>query len=124
MSQLDSWKEMLRALQINQKINQKAKEGKSIEEEYQEAKRYMQFLSDQGCALPVSPVIEVNVNGPVKVNGMGAKKTNRKDPKNTKGEEKGAIINSENLLIPRDIEKSIRDRKRSIITNDELQKIR
>ena len=71
MSQLDSWMEMLRALQINQK----AKEGKSIDKEYQEAKLHMQFLSDQGCALPVSPVIEVNVNGPVKENGMIAKKT-------------------------------------------------
>ena len=120
MSQLDSWMEMLRALQINQKT----KEGKSIDKEYQEAKLHLQFLSDQGCALPVSPVIEVNVNGSIKENGMISKKTNRKGPKNTKGEEKGAIINSEYLLIPRDIEKAIRDGKRPSITNDELHKIR
>lgn len=102
--QLSDWKILLRALNtINQLQN-----TKNIDDKYDEAKRYMVFLSNEGCAIPVKHTSD-----------SITKQTTKKGLT-----EKASSNNTKSIMIPRDLEKDIRTGKRPNFNAIELQTIR
>ena len=102
-NQLRNWKILLRSLKTSERL--KADGPISSEIQFQEAKRYMLFLSDEGCANPGQKANDSNTNA-------ASKKTVSKG------------TNSKSILIPRDLEKIIRSRKTPKLNASQLQAIR
>ena len=101
MRQLNAWRILLRALDASERL-----QNNNFEEEFSSAKRYLLYLSDEGCAKPVAINDDTKTN-PASKRGLG---------------EKG--LNTKSMLIPRDLEKLIRMGRKPNLNTGQLKAIR
>ena len=98
---MGNWWILIRTLYSSEKLQK----NESLEKEYERAKFYMQYLSDQGCAKPTL--------------------THNTQVNSKKGHgDKLLGTNTKSILIPRDLEKLIRTERNKQLDTTQLTAIR